>query len=66
MGLLLLSISSVDKKNVKDKAQRVMASYQRYKHLATVDIPHYALFEKAIAKIESLNIYHEEIFRRDI
>ena len=53
------------KKNTKDKAQRVIASYERYKHLATEEIPHYSLFTKAIQKIEALKIRHKEMFNRD-
>ena len=42
------------KKNNKDKALRVIASYERYKHLATKEIPHYNLFQQSIDTIESL------------
>jgi hypothetical protein len=51
-----------DRKNVKDKAQRVIASYERYKHLCADSIVYFVLFKKAVEKIESLKIKHSEIF----
>jgi hypothetical protein len=53
------------KKNTKDKAQRVIASYERYKHLATAETLHYSLFTKAIVEIETLKIRHKEIFDKN-
>ena len=50
------------RKNVKDKALRVIASYERHKHLCTKSIEHAALFKQACNKIESLKIKHIEIF----
>jgi hypothetical protein len=40
--------------NAKDKAQKVIASYERHKHLCVADIEHYHLFKEACEKIESL------------
>ena len=51
-----------NRKNVKDKAQRVIASYERYKHLCTDSIEHAGLFNQASQKIESLKIKHTEVF----
>ncbi len=51
-----------NRKNVKDKAQRVIASYERHKHLCTESIDHAVLFNQACQKIESLKIKHAEIF----
>jgi hypothetical protein len=43
-----------NRKNVKDKARRVIASYERHKHLCIEKIEYYDLFEKAKEKVESL------------
>ncbi len=51
-----------NRKNVKDKAQRVIASYERHKHLCTEGIGHAELFKQACQKIESLKIKHAEVF----
>jgi predicted metal-dependent hydrolase len=51
-----------NRKNVKDKAQRVIASYERYKDLCTESIEYAALFKQARQKIESLKIKHAEVF----
>jgi len=51
-----------NRKNVKDKALRVIASYERYKHLCTEHIEHAALFKEACQKIEALKQKHPEIF----
>ena len=51
-----------NRKNVQDKAQRVIASYERYKHLCTDSIEHAVLFKQACQKIESLKIKHAEVF----
>ena len=52
-----------NRKNVKPKAQKVIASYERHKHLCTDDIKHSMLFKEACTKIESLKVKHSEIFR---
>jgi hypothetical protein len=48
--------------NVKDRAQRVIASYERYKHLCVSEIEYYSLFKAACEKIEILKQKHHEIF----
>jgi hypothetical protein len=51
-----------NRKNMKDKAQRVIASYERYKYLCTDSIEHAELFNQAGQKIESLKLKHAEVF----
>lgn len=51
-----------NRKNVQSKAQRVIASYERYKDLCTDKMEYAALFTEAKNKIESLKIKHKEIF----
>ena len=51
-----------NRKNVQDKAQRVIASYERYKYLCTESIEHAALFKQACLKIEFLKVKHAEVF----
>jgi len=48
--------------NVQSKAQRVIASYERHKHLCTDEIEFAEAFKKACNKIESLKIKHAEVF----
>lgn len=48
--------------NAADKAQRVIASYERHKHLCRDDIEFSDAFKKACAKIESLKIQNKEVF----
>ena len=48
--------------NVKSKAQRVIASYERHKDLCIEDIAHYVLFVQALEKIEALKVQHPKIF----
>jgi len=48
--------------NVKDKVQRVIASYARHKHLCVEGIEHYSLFKEARVKIEMLKEKHSETF----
>lgn len=50
-----------NKKNVKAKAQKVLASYERHKHLCVESIPFYVLFQQAVQKIEILKVQHQEI-----
>ena len=47
-----------NKKNSKDKATRVLASYMRYRELCIEGIVHYGLFNESIETIESLKIKH--------
>ena len=49
--------------NVKSKAQRVMASYEKHIHLCVEEIEYYPLFTEALAKIETLKVKHSEIFK---
>lgn len=48
--------------NAQNKAQRVIASYEKHKHLCKKDIEFADTFRKACAKIESLKIQHKEVF----
>ncbi len=48
--------------NVKNKAQRVIASYERHKHLCIEEIDHYPLLKEACEKIEFLKQKHSEMF----
>ena len=51
-----------NRENVKDKAQKVIASYERHKHLCVEGIEDYELFQQASQKIEALKLKHSEIF----
>ncbi|NOR54840.1 MAG: DUF309 domain-containing protein [Sulfurovum sp.] len=51
-----------NKKNVKSKAQTVIASYERHKHLCVANIRCYDLFVEASEKIEALKSKHAEVF----
>ncbi len=48
--------------NAQNKAQRVIISYERHKHLCTEDIEFADTFRKACEKIESLKLKHKEVF----
>jgi len=48
--------------NVKNRAQRVIASYERHKHLCVEGIEYYSLFNAACKKIEALKQKHREMF----
>ena len=48
--------------NVRYKAQKVISSYERHKHLCTDEIELAEAFKKACEKIESLKIKHAEVF----
>ena len=50
-----------DRKNLKAKVQKVIASYERHKHLCVEDIRAYALFQKACEEVEALKVVHREI-----
>lgn len=43
-----------NKKSAKAKAIKVLASFERHKHLSVEGIPYYLLFETSIQKVESL------------
>ena len=51
-----------NRKNMPKKAQTVIASYERYKHMSTPDIEHAILFVEACRKIEILKKQHQEVF----
>lgn len=51
-----------NKKNVQEKAVKVIASYERYKHLSSDQIEHAVLFRQATEKIEALKMKHKEMF----
>jgi len=50
-----------DRKNVKEKAKKVLTSYERHKHLCVEGIEHYELFKICEEKIEDLKQAHREI-----
>ena len=51
-----------NKKNAHTKAQRVIVSYHRHRHLLNAQTTHAELFGKAISKIENLKTKHAEVF----
>jgi len=51
-----------NRKNVKQKAKKVLASYERHKGLCIEGIAHYTLFKKSEEKIEALKQKHSEMF----
>ena len=51
-----------DRKKVQKKAQTVIASFERHKHLCVEGIEHYTLFDEACKKIEVLKDKHKEMF----
>ena len=48
--------------SVKNRAQRVIASYERHKYLCVETICYYGLFKEACEKIENLKQVHSEMF----
>jgi len=50
-----------NRKNLKTKAQKVIASYDRHKHLCVENIRAYTLFKQACEKVEALKLKHGEI-----
>ncbi len=50
------------RKNYVDRARRVIASYERHKHLCIEGIEHYRLFAAACQKVEVLKKEHKEVF----
>lgn len=51
-----------NRKNMPAKAQKVIASYERYKHMSRPDIEYAELFTRACEKIESLKVKYKEVF----
>jgi len=51
-----------NRKEVKKRAQTVIASFERHKHLCVEGIEHYALFNEACMQIETLKIKYKEMF----
>ena len=51
-----------NRKDMKKKAQTVIASFERHKHLCTERIEYAGLFKQACQKIESLKVKHIEVF----
>lgn len=51
-----------NRKEVKKRAQTVIGSFERHKHLCIEGIEHYALFNEACIKIEALKSKHSEMF----
>ena len=48
-----------DKKDVKRKAQQVLKSFERHKHLSVEGIENFKLFKEACEKIEKLKKVHQ-------
>ena len=51
-----------NRKNMPQKAQRVISSFERHKHLNRPQIEHHELFCEACEKIEMLKVRHKEVF----
>lgn len=51
-----------NKKDVQKKAQTVISSYERHKHLCVEGVVCYALFKASLEKIERLKRKHTSIF----
>jgi len=45
-----------------ERAQRVIASFERYKGLCVESIEHYVLFSEACNRVEALKMQHTEVF----
>lgn len=50
-----------NRKNIQVKAKKVIASYERHKHLCVEDIRAFALFQQACEKVEMLKIQYAKI-----
>lgn len=51
-----------DRNNAAQKARRVMASFERHKHLCTDQIEYAVLFKQSCQMIENLKSKHSEVF----
>lgn len=51
-----------NRQNAAELARRVIASFERHKHLSTDQIEYAALFEEACQVIENLKSKHSEVF----
>jgi predicted metal-dependent hydrolase len=51
-----------DRHNADNKARKVIASFERHKHLCINEIDHSQLFTTACKKIEELKRQHKEVF----
>ncbi|MBD3789186.1 MAG: DUF309 domain-containing protein [Campylobacterales bacterium] len=51
-----------NRKNAANKARKVIASYERYKAMASNDVEHSELFRMACKMIEDLKAKHKEVF----
>ncbi len=51
-----------DRNNASQKARRVMASFERHKHLSTDQIEYALLFKQSCQMIEELKAEHSEVF----
>ena len=51
-----------DRQNAGDKARRVIASFERHKHLCTDHIEHAVLFKQSCQIIENLKSKRSEVF----
>lgn len=61
-GAVALEHIKRNRSNMPQKAQKVIASFERYKHLSTPQIDHAELFAQACEKIEVLKSKHKEVF----
>lgn len=50
-----------DRKNVKEKAKKVLASYERHRHLCVEGIENYVLFKRCEEQVELLKQKHSKI-----
>ncbi len=51
-----------DRQNADAKARKVIASFERYKHLCTDQIEYTLLFKQSSQMIENLKAKHSEVF----
>ncbi len=61
-GVIAFEHIKRNRQNAADKAHRVIASFERHKHLYTDQIEYAALFEEACKMIEKLKSKHTEVF----
>jgi predicted metal-dependent hydrolase len=54
-----------NKVNMPQKVKKVIASFERYKHLCREEIEHYTLFYDACSHIEALKQLHGHLFEVD-
>ena len=52
-----------DRNKAVERAQRVIASFERHKNICIEGIEHYTLFSEACKRVEVLKIRYSEVFR---